>query len=103
MPLTFDEDGLAAILADDAGFGDDVMFGKTPFRGIFSREQRLQDDGTGSMGAVLWVTTLLVQASALPSTVTEDSVLVIGGANYRVRRIGPVNAGGARELHLAEG
>lgn len=101
MPLDFDAGGLKAILADPTGFGDDVVFGYKTFRGALSRDQRMQDDGAGFQVQV-WVTTLFVQASQLPSAIKTDSVLTIGEQDYRVRRVGPVDAGGQRELLLTE-
>lgn len=101
MPLDFDAGGLKAIMSDPTGFGDEVTFKYQKFRGILSRDPRMQDVGGGIQGDV-WVTTLLVQASKLPTGIKTDSVLTIGDARFKVRRKGPVNSGGEIELLLAE-
>lgn len=101
MSLDFDAGGLKAILADPTGFGEDVAFGYHKFRGILSREQRMQDDGAG-ISAQVEVTTLLVQATKLPSGVKTDSRLLVGAAAYRVRRVGSIQSDGSRELIVVE-
>lgn len=98
FPVTLGTD-LTAMLTDPL-FGSTVVFGAVTTVGILSREERMQDDGSG-LAVPVRVTVLLVRDSALPNCIT-DSALTIDGASYVVRSRGRVDDGGAREYHVAE-
>lgn len=97
MPTFFGDDDIAAIMADEEGFGVPVVFGAYQGRGIVDYVGKDVLQSMGISGVSATAITVDVQTSAFPG-LTIKSVITVDGVQYSVRDRQQVGDGA--ETHL---